>query len=52
MMTEDILDYVVENERVCPKPDKWNELWQMLPDKQRVGNGWNGPIYSSGRYWH
>ncbi len=27
-------------DRVCPQPQKWNELWQILKNKQRVGAGW------------
>jgi len=26
--------------RVCPKPDKWNGLWQLLKDKKRDGSSW------------
>ncbi len=28
------------NNRVCPQPIKWSELFEMLPNKQRKGNGW------------
>ena len=39
MLTE-LLDYAQANRRVCPQPQKWNELWELLPHKKRVGNGW------------
>ncbi len=24
-------------------PQRWNELWEMLPDRRRVGTGWDPP---------
>ena len=39
-MLSDLLDYVRSNDRVCPQPQKWNELWEMLPDRRRAGEGW------------
>ena len=26
--------------RVCPVPGRWDELWKMLPERQRRGAGW------------
>ena len=37
---EDVLAEGQKNQRVCPQPQKWNELYQLLPDKRRKGNGW------------
>lgn len=37
---EALLRYVQSEGRICPEPGKWNELWEMLPDRKRVGNGW------------
>lgn len=31
-------------DRVCPMPDRWDELWEMLPNKARVGGGWEPPL--------
>ncbi len=28
------------NRRVCPLPVHWSELYDMLPETRRVGNGW------------
>ena len=39
-----LFDYCKENERVCPIPMKWNELWKMLPGRSRQGNGWEPPL--------
>jgi hypothetical protein len=30
--------------RVCPVPKKWQELWEMLPDKQRIDGQWAPPL--------
>ena len=26
--------------RICPQPVQWDALWKLLPNRQRVGNGW------------
>jgi hypothetical protein len=43
-MLTSLIDYCRQNARVCPLPDKWIELWEMLPDKERVGNGRQPPL--------
>ena len=30
-----LLEYVRSDGRVCPMPDCWHQLWEMLPDKKR-----------------
>lgn len=40
----DLREYVEINDRVCPLPERWNELWEMLPDRRRVGSGWEPPL--------
>lgn len=35
-----LLEYAKADGRICPMPDYWNQLWEMLPDKKRVGMGW------------
>lgn len=42
-MLDDLLRYVRAEGRVCPVPTRWNELWEMLPERRRVGNGWDPP---------
>lgn len=37
---DDLVAESNKNSRVCPKPMKWNELYELLPDKKRVGLGW------------
>lgn len=39
-MIDELIKYIKDKKRVCPKHDAWNILWEMLPDKVRVGNGW------------
>lgn len=37
---ESLIAYCRESGRVCPLPPLWNELWEMLPNRARVGSGW------------
>lgn len=37
---EQLLIYCRENGRVCPTPQQWNRLWEMLPDKRQHGARW------------
>jgi hypothetical protein len=37
---EQTLAEAQRNDRVCPQPDRWNELYEMLPHKKRVSGGW------------
>lgn len=36
----ELIAYCRRNDRVCPMPMKWNDLYQLLPETHRVGNGW------------
>jgi hypothetical protein len=38
---EDALAEMQKNDRVCPLPQKWQDLYEMLPDKKRKGLGWD-----------
>jgi hypothetical protein len=38
-----LLSFVRENGRICPSPQKWNELWELLPGRRRAGAGWEPP---------
>jgi hypothetical protein len=35
-----VFDESAKNNRVCPQPRKWNELYEILADKRRKGIGW------------
>ena|SRR5437016_1362282 len=37
---QDVFAEAQKNERICPQPLRWNELYGLLPDKRRVGQGW------------
>ena len=40
-----LIDYCQKNGRVCPMPMKWNELWEMLPEKkEKDSGGWDPPL--------
>jgi len=41
MTIDDTFAEAKKNNRVCPQPKKWNELYEMLPKRKRKGNGWN-----------
>jgi len=47
-----IISYCSENERVCPQPKKWNELWNMLPNRARQGSGWEPALPLILAAWH
>ena len=36
---ESLLSCCKENGRVCPQPQRWDELYQLLPDTRQVGAG-------------
>jgi hypothetical protein len=36
----EILVEVKKNNRVCPQPQQWQQLYELLPDKKRKGGGW------------
>jgi hypothetical protein len=41
---ESLVAFCRENDRVCPLPLLWNELWEMLPNRSQVGVGWQPPL--------
>jgi hypothetical protein len=50
---ESVMQFAREKNRICPQPQRWNELWDMLPDKQRAGGGWSPPLpLILGAWWH
>ena len=50
---EELLAFCQAEQRVCLQPQPWNELWELLPDKKRVGAGWDPslPLILSA-WWH
>ena len=49
---ESLVAYCRENNRVCPLPLLWNRLWEMLPNRTRVGAGWQPPLPLILAAWH
>ena len=50
---EEVLAFSQAEQRVCPQPQRWNELWELLPNKKRVGAGWEPPLpLILGAWWH
>lgn len=49
---ECLIAYCRENGRICPMPIPWNKLWEMLPDRRRVGGGWEPPPPLILAAWH
>jgi hypothetical protein len=47
-----ILDEAKSKNRICPKPIKWQKLYEMLPNKKRKGNGWEPPPPLILAAWH
>lgn len=36
----EIIELCKINNRICPQPQKWNDLWKLLKNKKRVGTAW------------
>jgi hypothetical protein len=50
---EELLSLVQSERRVCPLPTKWNELWELLPQRRRIGSGWEPPLpLILDAWWH
>ena len=39
-----LIEYCREDDRICPMPDAWNDLWHMLPDRVNGRDGWEPPL--------
>ena len=37
---EQVLADAQRNGRVCPQPQRWQQLYELLPNKRRAGGGW------------
>lgn len=47
-----LIAYIKDNKFVCPMPQQWNTLWQMLPDRKRIGTGWEPALPLILSAWH
>jgi hypothetical protein len=41
---DSVVAYCRENRRVCPVPQRWNEFYELLPAKRRVGVGYEPAV--------
>lgn len=48
---EALLEYVKADGRICPMPNPWIRLWDMLPAKRHVGRDWEPPLPLSLAVW-
>lgn len=37
---QEALTEAQKNNRVCPQPQEWQQLYDLLPNKKRIGAGW------------
>ena len=44
LLKDKLIQFIQENKKVCPKPQKWNEFWNLLQNKRRNGTGWIPPL--------
>jgi hypothetical protein len=49
---DELIDFTKADGRICPQPQKWNEMWEMLPNRKRVDNGWQPPLPLILTAWH
>lgn len=50
--TESLIAYCRANARICPMPQRWNTLCELLPDRKRVGAGWEPALPLILAAWH
>jgi hypothetical protein len=49
---EEVLAIARKNRRVCPMPEQWSKLYDLLPDTRRVGDGWEPALPLILGAWH
>jgi hypothetical protein len=49
---KDIIADATKEGRICPQPSLWNDLWNLLPDRHRVGAGWEPSLPLILAAWH
>ena len=52
-MKRDLLEYCSSSRRVCPRPQAWQQLYDMLPNKQKKPTGgWMPALPPILAAWH
>lgn len=49
---DEVLAEAQKNDRICPMPQKWNQLYEMLPNRRRQGGGWEPALPLILAAWH
>ena len=50
---EQALEEAQKNNRVCPQPKKWDELYKLLPNRKRKGDGYEPALpLILAAWWH
>jgi hypothetical protein len=49
---DSLIVYCRENNRVCPLPEAWHRLWEMLPDRRQSGAAWEPAFPLILAEWH
>ena len=49
---KDALEEASKSNRVCPMPMRWNQLYELLPNRQRKGAGWEPALPLILAAWH
>ena len=47
-----LIAYCRENNRICPLPTGWLQLWEMLPERRRAGDAWEPEFPLILSAWH
>lgn len=43
-LKEDLINCCKLNNRVCPQPQLWTKMYEMLPNRKQIGAGWVPPL--------
>lgn len=38
--------------KVCPQPERWNQVWEMLPNRRQIGASWEPSLPLILAAWH
>ena len=49
---DSLTSYCRENDRVCPLPPLWNDLWKLLPERRQTGASWEPSLPLTLGAWH
>ena len=49
---ETLIAFCRENSRICPMPQLWNALYELLPNRQRVDGRWEPALPLILAAWH